>query len=157
MTLVDTSVWIDHFRNGSPRLRELLEEGEVATHPMVLGELACGKLPRRVHTLRLLARLPRIPQAPDHLVLQSIESRRLFGEGIGWIDAHLLTAALLCRLTCGRSTGGSRRSSEPIGGRPADIAAFRAASPYWLSRLRSGGAPVLRAGRIVDSRRGGRR
>ena len=99
MTLVDTSVWIDHFRNGSPRLRELLEEGEVATHPMVLGELACGNLPRRVHTLRLLARLPRIPQAPDHLVLESIESRRLFGEGIGWIDAHLLTAALLSSAT----------------------------------------------------------
>ncbi len=95
MTLVDTSVWIDHFRNGNARLRGLLEEGEVATHPMVLGELACGNLPRRVQTLHLLARLPRIPQAPDHLVLQSIESRRLFGEGIGWIDAHLLTAALL--------------------------------------------------------------
>ena len=95
MTLVDTSVWIDHFRNGNARLRDLLEEGEVATHPMVLGELACGNLPRRVHTLRLLARLPRIPQVADHFVLQSIESRRLFGEGIGWIDAHLLTAALL--------------------------------------------------------------
>lgn len=95
MTLVDTSVWIDHFRNGTPRLRDLLEGGEVATHPMVLGELACGNLPRRVQTLRLLARLPRIPQAPDRLVLQSIESRRLFGEGIGWIDAHLLTAALI--------------------------------------------------------------
>lgn len=95
MTLVDTSVWIDHFRHGSPRLRDLLEEGEVATHPMVLGELACGNLPRRAQTLRLLARLPRIRQVPDHLVLQAIESRRLFGEGIGWIDAHLLTAALI--------------------------------------------------------------
>jgi predicted nucleic acid-binding protein len=95
MTLVDTSVWIDHFRNGNPHLRELLEEGEVATHPMVLGELACGNLPRRGPTLRLLGRLPRIPQVPDHLVLESIESRRLFGESIGWIDAHLLAAALV--------------------------------------------------------------
>ena len=95
MTLVDTSVWIDHFRSGNPHLRGLLEEGEVATHPMVLGELACGNLPRRVQTLRLLARLPRIPQVADPLVLQAIESRRLLGEGIGWIDAHLITAALL--------------------------------------------------------------
>jgi hypothetical protein len=39
--------------------------------------------------------LPRIPQAPDHLVLQSIDSQRLFGKSIGWIDAHLLTASLL--------------------------------------------------------------
>ena len=95
MILVDTSVWIDHFRNGNARLRELLEKGEVVTHPMVLGELACGNLQKRAETLRLLGRLPRIPQAPDHLVLQSIESRRLFGKGIGWIDAHVLAASLL--------------------------------------------------------------
>ncbi len=95
MTLVDTSVWIDHFRNGNPRLRELLEAGEAATHPMVLGELACGNLARRAETLRLLGHLPVVPQAPDRLVLQSIDSRRLFGKGIGWIDAHLLTASLL--------------------------------------------------------------
>jgi len=56
MILVDTSVWIDHFRNGNARLRELLQEGEVATHPMVLGELACGNLQKRAETLRLLDR-----------------------------------------------------------------------------------------------------
>jgi predicted nucleic acid-binding protein len=95
MILVDTSVWIDHFRRGNIRLRELLEEGEVATHPMILGELACGNLPRRAETLRLLGRLPDILQAPDHLVLRSIDSHRLFGKGIGWIDAHLFTASRL--------------------------------------------------------------
>ena len=98
MILVDTSVWIEHFRTGNSRLRKLLEEGEVATHSMVLGELACGNLPKRADTLRLLGRLPRIPQAPDRLVLQSIDSRRLFGKGIGWIDAHLLTASLISSL-----------------------------------------------------------
>ena len=95
MILVDTSVWFHHFRNGNPRLRELLQQGEVATHPMVLGELACGNLGNRSETLHLLNRLPQIPQVPDHLVLLSIESRRLFCKGIGWIDAHLLTASLL--------------------------------------------------------------
>jgi predicted nucleic acid-binding protein len=95
MILVDTSVWIHHFRSSNARLRELLQEGEAATHPMVLGELACGNLVKRAETLRLLSHLPRISQAPDHLVLQSIDSRRLFGKGIGWIDAHLLTASLL--------------------------------------------------------------
>ena len=95
MILVDTSVWIHHFRSGNARLRELLQEGEVATHPMVLGELACGNLVKRAETLHLLSRLPRIPQVPDHVVFQSIESQRLFGKGVGWIDAHLLTASLL--------------------------------------------------------------
>ena len=95
MTLVDTSVWIDHFRKGNARLRRLLEDGEVATHPMILGELACGNLPKRTRTLRLIRRLPAILPAPDHLVLLSLESRRLSGKGIGWIDAHLLAASLL--------------------------------------------------------------
>jgi len=60
MVLVDTSVWIHHFRSGTARLRELLQAGEMATHPMVLGELACGNLTKRAETLRLLNRLPRI-------------------------------------------------------------------------------------------------
>lgn len=95
MILVDTSVWIDHFLGGNARLRELLRDGEVATHPMVLGELACCNLAKRAETLFLLNRLPRIAQAPHDLVLQTIQSRRLFGKGIGWLDAHLLTASLL--------------------------------------------------------------
>jgi predicted nucleic acid-binding protein len=95
MFLVDTSVWIDHFRGGNPRLRNLLQDGEVATHPMILGELACGNLATRTETLRLINNLPIISQAPDQLVLQAIESRRLVGKGIGWTDAHLLTASLL--------------------------------------------------------------
>jgi predicted nucleic acid-binding protein len=92
--LVDTSVWVDHFRRGNQRLRELLERGDVATHPMVLGELACGTLPRRSETLQLLARLPRVSLTSDEAVLHVIESHRLWGKGIGWIDAHLLAASL---------------------------------------------------------------
>ena len=95
MTLVDTSVWVDHFRRGNSALRGLLEEGGVTTHPMVLGELACGSLARRAETLRLLRRLPSIRQAPDNIVLQAIESFSLWGKGIGWIDAHLLVASQL--------------------------------------------------------------
>ena len=95
MILADTSVWIEHFRRGSPRLRELLEAGEVATHPMILGELACGNLARRAETLRLLESLPAIPQLPDAIVLEAITVRRLWAKGVGWIDAHLLAAALV--------------------------------------------------------------
>jgi predicted nucleic acid-binding protein len=95
VTLVDTSVWVDHFRRGNDRLRQMLQDAEVCTHPMVLGELACGSLPQRVRTLSLLNRLPNLRQVADSLVLHAIESRRLWGQGIGWIDAHLLTAAAI--------------------------------------------------------------
>jgi predicted nucleic acid-binding protein len=97
LTLVDTSVWVDHFRRGNPRLRTLLEDGEVCTHPMILGELACGNLPQRARTLALLAILPSVPPLADDVVLQAIEIRRLWGHGIGWVDAHLLCAALISR------------------------------------------------------------
>jgi hypothetical protein len=38
--LVDTSVWIEHFRAASAMLSQLLDNGEVLGHPFVLGELA---------------------------------------------------------------------------------------------------------------------
>jgi len=96
--LVDSSVWVDHFRRANPTLRALLEAGEVATHPMILGELACGGLPDRAQTLHLLRALPALPEVPGHSVWQAIETHRWFSKGIGWIDAHLLAAALVARV-----------------------------------------------------------
>ncbi len=98
MTLVDTSVWVDHFRNGNPDLTRLLEAGEVVMHPMILGELACGQLPKRSSTLRFLADLPRITIESDGIVLHAIEARHWFGTGVGWIDSHLLAAALVSKV-----------------------------------------------------------
>ena len=53
MILVDTSVWIDHLRRGTPLLVKLLEQNRVIMHPMVLGELACGSLKNRRQLLQL--------------------------------------------------------------------------------------------------------
>jgi predicted nucleic acid-binding protein len=95
MVLVDTSVWIDHFKTSNAKLVRLLQEGEVATHPFVIGEIACGSLRQRVEILSLLPLLPKVKTASDHEVLELIERHALFGKGIGWIDAHLLAASLL--------------------------------------------------------------
>jgi len=43
MVLVDTSVWVDHLRTGSPVLSGLLDGGRVLGHPFVTGELSLGK------------------------------------------------------------------------------------------------------------------
>jgi predicted nucleic acid-binding protein len=95
MILVDTSVWIGHFRLGDAALVQMLEAGLVLTHPFVLGELASGNLRNRADTLRLLRALPRATAATDDEVNVIIDGRKLWGKGIGWIDAHLLAAALL--------------------------------------------------------------
>jgi len=93
--LVDTSVWVDHFRYRSTALVERLDKGEVLCHPFVIGELACGHLLRRGEILSLLDALPRTPLAEHDEVMSFVESRRLGGTGVGWIDAHLLASARL--------------------------------------------------------------
>ncbi len=95
MIVVDTSVWIDHLRSGNLRLRTLLHEGKVLTHPFIIGELACGIVRNRSEILRLLQALPEARAAEHEEVLRFVEARRLFGRGIGWVDAHLLASALL--------------------------------------------------------------
>lgn len=95
MILVDTSVWIDHFRRGEPRLVSSLEEGQVLMHPFVIGELACGNLANRFEVLALLDRLPQAPAASDAEARLFIETHSLIGRGLGYIDVHLLASAAL--------------------------------------------------------------
>lgn len=64
MTLVDTSVWIAHFRQGQPSLADRLSEGLVLIHPFVTGELACGNLKRRASILSDLNALPSAKRGP---------------------------------------------------------------------------------------------
>jgi hypothetical protein len=93
--LVDASVWIDHFRHQSETLLDLLREERVLGHPFARGEVALGNLRDRRSTLLLLSELPAARVARDGDVLALIENHRLFGRGIGYVDAHLLASALL--------------------------------------------------------------
>lgn len=95
MILLDTSVWIDHLRQGDAQVASLLEAGLVLSHPFVIGELACGQLKSRAEILGLLAALPQALVAQEQEVLFFIERHSLMGRGIGYIDAHLLTATAL--------------------------------------------------------------
>jgi hypothetical protein len=93
--LVDTSVWIDHLHTSDDQLAALLVGVEVASHPMVIGELALGTIRRRSTVLGLLQSLPMSPTASHDEVLRLVESRALFGRGLSLIDVHLLASALL--------------------------------------------------------------
>ena len=93
--LVDTSVWIDHFRRGNADLEYLLDEGRVLTHPLVIGELSCGSMGGRTEVLRLMEDLPSSVVASHEEALAFVERHRLNGSGLGWIDIHLLASARL--------------------------------------------------------------
>ena len=95
MILVDTSVWVDHLRRGDAALAALLERGEVAIHPFVIGEIALGELRQRERTLALLHDLPEAPVASAAELLSFIAEHALFRLGIGYVDAHLLAATRL--------------------------------------------------------------
>jgi len=96
--LVDTSVWVDHLRQGNAKLSEQLEAGQIWTHPFVIGELACGSLSQRKKVLTLLSALPTVPVAEHDETLKFIETHQLFSKGLGWIDMHLLVSARIMQL-----------------------------------------------------------
>lgn len=93
MIVTDTSIWVDHLRTGNSELARLLDAGEVLCHPWVIGELALGGLPAGERAL--MERLPTSVVATDDEVVALIDSERLAGAGIGWVDSALLAATRL--------------------------------------------------------------
>lgn len=94
--LVDTSVWIDHFRNRNEALENLLNRDLALTHPMVIGEIACGTPPApRAQTLGDLGLLPMIQHAGLHETMAFIERESMYGMGCGLVDMILLTSTLM--------------------------------------------------------------
>lgn len=93
--LVDTSVWVGHFKLRDEHLVGLLDAGRVVCHPWVIAELACGTPPDRRVVLDSLADLPGTPVATMAEILGFIERHRLHGRGCGLVDIGLLAAVQL--------------------------------------------------------------
>lgn len=94
MILADTSVWIDHFRQANSLLSDLLVQDQVLVHPFVVGELAMGNLRNRELVLSRLSLLRPIPIVAHQDVMRLVDNYRLYGSGLGYVDAHLLAAVL---------------------------------------------------------------
>ncbi len=93
--LVDTSVWVNHFRVRNQMLIDLLERDAVMMHPMVVAEIACGTPPLRAKTLSDLASLQQSQHTSLREVMALIEREKLFGEGCGVVDMILLSSTLI--------------------------------------------------------------
>ncbi|RQS60070.1 PIN domain-containing protein [Burkholderia sp. Bp8963] len=94
--LVDTSVWVEHFRRPLPALVQLLRVDKVLTHPLVILELTCGTPPEpRARTLGDLALLRQTQLATPGEVADWIERERLYGRGCGAVDCTLLASVVL--------------------------------------------------------------
>jgi predicted nucleic acid-binding protein len=93
--LVDTSVWIDHLRSADEELVSLLGADSVLVHPMVIGELALGRMRQRREVIALLSDLPAARGVLDHEVLAFIEQADLAGRAASLVDVHLLASTLV--------------------------------------------------------------
>ena len=94
--LVDTSVWVAHFKQRDAQLVALLNGGMVACHPYVIAEIACGTPPNRRDVIQMLSDLEQATVATTDEVLALIERQRLYGRGCGFVDVSLLASTLLC-------------------------------------------------------------
>jgi predicted nucleic acid-binding protein len=97
--VVDASIWIDHFRRADPRLSEAMTQKQTLMHPFVIGEIALGSIGQRQSVILMLRGQHKAPVATHDEVLDLIERERLYGLGIGYVDAHLLASARLANAT----------------------------------------------------------
>ena len=97
--LVDTSVWVGHFKRRDERLVALLDAGMVVCHPFVVVEVACGTPPSRSDIIDRLGQLESVPVASPDELLALLQRRALFGCGCGFVDISLLASALLSDYT----------------------------------------------------------
>ncbi len=98
MILVDTSIWVNHFKSGDKHLAQLLIDGHVMCHTYIMGELACGNMNNRKEIISLLKDLPIAPLVEFKEFLYFIDEHQLSGKGVGFVDIHLLASSKLARI-----------------------------------------------------------
>lgn len=95
MILVDTSVWIDHFRAENRLLSRLLLQGAVVIHEFIIGELAIGNFKNRIEILSLLDSIPKLSKLTHDEFLYFLEQNSFYSKGVGFVDIHLLGSTKL--------------------------------------------------------------
>jgi predicted nucleic acid-binding protein len=96
-------------------LQSLLEDQQVLCHPFVLGELACGMLRNRQEILGSLKALPETRIAEHEEILSFLDARHLHGQGLGWVDVHLLASTILTGCTLWTLDRPLRRAAATLG------------------------------------------
>jgi predicted nucleic acid-binding protein len=94
--LADTSVWVDCLRHKSTPILDHLRLGDVVMHDYVVGEMVLGGLSQ--NKLAIFNQMRRCHCASHDEVMHLIAERQLAGRGLGYVDSHLLAAALIDRL-----------------------------------------------------------
>ena len=94
--LADTSVWVDYLRYKDAAILSRLSLGDIVMHDCVIGEMVLGGISQT--KLVMFGQLHRCRSASHDEVMHLIAERQLAGRGLGYVDSHLLAAALINRL-----------------------------------------------------------
>lgn len=97
--LVDSSVWVGHFKQRNEHLVTLLEADWVVCHPYIVAEVACGTPPNRKAIISMLSELETTPVATQDELLALVDAQQLYGRGCGFVDLSLLASACLSETT----------------------------------------------------------
>ena len=108
-------MWVHHLRLGNEDLRHLLSDGKALMHPFILGELSCGTMKNRAEVLELLNSLRQAVVAEHDEVMKFLNEQQLYGQGLGWIDLHLLASASLSRAALWTTDRPLKRAATQLG------------------------------------------
>lgn len=115
MVLVDTNIWINHFRKTDEGLVRHLNQGAVSCHPFIIGELAAGNLKNRTEILTLFHSLPTTPVIEPDEYLEFVSTRKLTGKGLGFVDIHIMASAVLSGIPLWTGDKRLAKSAEDLG------------------------------------------
>lgn len=94
-TLVDSSVWISHFKTPNLRLISLLENTYVVTHSFILTELYLGIPKNKKEIFSRLNHIPVLRSISYAELCFFIDEFNLAGKGLGLVDTSILASAYL--------------------------------------------------------------
>jgi len=97
--LMDSSIWIEHFKNSNELIPDLITKNLIVTHPLVIAEIACGTPKNKKFILEAMKELNQTEQATTDEVLEFIEKENIAGKGCGAIDIFLLASAIITNET----------------------------------------------------------
>jgi predicted nucleic acid-binding protein len=92
LVIADSSIWMDHINKGNFELVGLMKQRRVRLHPMIIAEIALGSIKQRAAMLEELNAFPQVDTSSHSEVMAMVEWMKLFGTGVGYVDAHLLAA-----------------------------------------------------------------
>ncbi len=81
----------------------------------MIGELACGNFKDRESTLFSLRTLPLVPTAEEDEAFCLLETYRLWGTGLGWVDVNLLASTAVSGARLMTVDAALRRAAAKVG------------------------------------------